>query len=160
LAIVELAGWTRYIRAQMLEVIRQDYIRTARAKGLNERLIILRHAFRNALLPLITLFGLSIPQLLQRRADHRDDLQLAGDRAPDVDSAVSRDYTMIMGTVLLSSTMVVLAISWRTSATACSIRASNRLAPTRGEIQVRRRGGVGAMILPRAHRQRPRRTDD
>ena len=108
LAIVELAGWTRYIRAQMLEVIRQDYIRTARAKGLNERLIILRHAFRNALLPLITLFGLSIPQFFSGALIIETIFSWPGIGRLTFDSAVSRDYTMIMGTVLLSSTMVVL----------------------------------------------------
>ncbi len=108
LAIVELAGWTRYIRAQMLEVIRQDYIRTARAKGLNERLIIFRHAFRNALLPLITLFGLSIPQFFSGALIIETIFSWPGIGRLTFDSAVSRDYTMIMGTVLLSSTMVVL----------------------------------------------------
>jgi peptide/nickel transport system permease protein len=57
------AGAARYMRSSLLEVIRQDYIRTARAKGLPERVVILRHGMRNALLPIITLFGLSIPFL-------------------------------------------------------------------------------------------------
>jgi len=108
LAIVELAGWTRYIRAQMLEVIRQDYIRTARAKGLREGFVIFRHAFRNALLPLITLFGLSIPQFFSGALIIETIFSWPGIGRLTFDSAVSRDYTMIMGTVLLSSTMVVL----------------------------------------------------
>ena len=56
-----LAGMSRYMRSNMLEVIRQDYITTARAKGLDERTVIFKHALRNALLPLITILGLSVP---------------------------------------------------------------------------------------------------
>ena len=108
LAFVQLAGWTRYIRGQMLEVIRQDYIRTARAKGLREGVVIFRHAFRNALLPLVTLFGLSIPQFFSGALIIETIFSWPGIGRLTFDAAVSRDYTMIMGTVLLSSTMVVL----------------------------------------------------
>ncbi|MGH7752624.1 MAG: ABC transporter permease, partial [Gemmatimonadales bacterium] len=64
LATSGMAAWTRYMRSSMLEVIRQDYVRTARAKGLAEGRVINRHALRNALLPIITLIALSIPALL------------------------------------------------------------------------------------------------
>jgi len=64
LATSGMASWTRYVRSSMLEVIRQDYVRTARAKGLPERRIVRRHALRNALLPVITLVALSIPGVL------------------------------------------------------------------------------------------------
>ncbi len=63
MAVAASAGVARYMRSGMLEVIRQDYVRTARAKGLSERTIIVRHAMRNALLPVITLMGLSVPAL-------------------------------------------------------------------------------------------------
>jgi len=59
-----LAGLSRYMRSNMLEVIRQDYITTARAKGLSERVLIYKHALRNAMLPVITILGLSIPGLI------------------------------------------------------------------------------------------------
>lgn len=61
LSMLYMAGWTRYMRASMLEVLRQDYVRTARAKGLVERLVIARHAFRNALIPIITIVVYQIP---------------------------------------------------------------------------------------------------
>ncbi|MBT3218049.1 MAG: ABC transporter permease, partial [Proteobacteria bacterium] len=61
MGLAAAAGTARYMRSSLLEVIRQDYIRTARAKGLYERTVIIKHAMRNALLPIITLFGLSIP---------------------------------------------------------------------------------------------------
>jgi peptide/nickel transport system permease protein len=64
LATSGMAAWTRYMRSSMLEVIRQDYVRTARAKGLAERLVVNRHALRNALLPIITLLALSVPGVL------------------------------------------------------------------------------------------------
>ena len=60
-AFVSLIYWVRYQRASMLEVLHQDYIRTARAKGLSERRVILRHAWRNSLIPIATLLGFSVP---------------------------------------------------------------------------------------------------
>ncbi|MEW5693490.1 MAG: ABC transporter permease [Candidatus Hydrogenedentota bacterium] len=63
LSIESIAGWSRYTRSGMLEVLREDYIRTARAKGLPEHLVILKHAFRNTLIPILTLLMLSIPGL-------------------------------------------------------------------------------------------------
>lgn len=107
LAIVELAGWTRYIRAQMLEVLQQDYIRTAQAKGLRERTVIFRHALRNAVLPLVTLFGLSIPSFFSGALIIETIFSWPGIGRLTYDAAVGRDYTMIMGTVMLSSVMVV-----------------------------------------------------
>ncbi len=63
LTIVNIAQWSRYVRASMLEVLRQDYVRTARAKGLREKLVILKHALRNALIPFVTVVVFSIPTL-------------------------------------------------------------------------------------------------
>jgi peptide/nickel transport system permease protein len=63
LVFVSVSGWSRYIRASMLDVLRQDYIRTARAKGLKERVVIVKHALRNALIPFITIIVFSIPTL-------------------------------------------------------------------------------------------------
>jgi len=108
LAIVELASWTRYIRGQMLEVIRQDYIRTARAKGLKDRVVIFRHALRNALLPLITLFGLAIPSFFSGALIVETIFSWPGIGRLTYDAATSRNYTVIMGTVMMSSTLVIL----------------------------------------------------
>lgn len=108
LAIAEMAGWTRYIRGQMLEVIRQDYIRTATAKGLRERVVIFRHALRNALLPLVTLFGLAIPEFFSGALIVETIFSWPGIGRLTFDAAVSRDYTTIMGTVLFSAILVIL----------------------------------------------------
>jgi peptide/nickel transport system permease protein len=64
LTIVNVAGWSRYVRASMLEVMRQDYVRTARAKGLIERVVIMKHALRNGLIPFITLVVFTLPALI------------------------------------------------------------------------------------------------
>ncbi len=64
LTIFQVGGWLRYMRSSMLEVKSQDYVRTARAKGLPERIVVYKHAFRNAIIPIITLIGLSLPALI------------------------------------------------------------------------------------------------
>ncbi|MDA8186529.1 MAG: ABC transporter permease [Dehalococcoidales bacterium] len=63
LSLFNVAGWSRYIRSSMLEVLGQDYLRTARAKGLAEQTVVIKHALRNALIPFITLVGLTLPDL-------------------------------------------------------------------------------------------------
>ncbi len=108
LAITEIAGWTRYIRGQMLEVIRQDYIRTAHAKGLRERTVIFRHALRNALLPLVTLFGLAIPNFFSGALIIETIFSWPGIGRLTYEAAVARDYPVIMGTVMFSAFMVIL----------------------------------------------------
>jgi peptide/nickel transport system permease protein len=74
-----MAEWTRFMRASLLEVLSQDYIRTARAKGLAERVVLYKHALRNALIPIVTLVGLAIPGVLGGAVHHRDHLQLPRD---------------------------------------------------------------------------------
>jgi peptide/nickel transport system permease protein len=64
LALINIAGWSRYIRATMLETINTDYVRTARSKGISERRVIFLHALKNAALPVVTLIGLSLPFIL------------------------------------------------------------------------------------------------
>ena len=109
LAIGDLAGWTRYIRSQMLEVVRQDYVQTARAKGLREQAILYGHAFRNALLPLVTLLGLSLPGLVGGAFIIETVFAWPGLGRLAVDAARSSDYTVIMGVVLMGSVLVLLA---------------------------------------------------
>lgn len=108
LAITEIAGWTRYIRGQMLEVIRQDYIRTAQAKGLRERLVIFRHALRNALLPLVTLFGLTIPAFFSGALVTETIFAWPGIGLLTFEAATQRDYPVIMGTVMFSAFLVIV----------------------------------------------------
>ena len=80
LAIQSIAGFSRYLRASMLDVMRQDYVRTAKAKGLSGNKVIAKHALRNALIPFITLHRAVDPGAHRRGGHHRGDLQLSGPR--------------------------------------------------------------------------------
>lgn len=108
LALPQIAGWTRYIRSSMLEVIRQDYVRTAEAKGLRGRAVLYGHAFRNALLPLITLVGLSLPDLFAGGLIVENVFALNGMGRLSIEAVVDRDYTMVMGTTLFFSALVII----------------------------------------------------
>ncbi len=104
----ELAGLSRYVRAQMLETLQQDYIRTARAKGLSERAVLYRHALRNALLPVITLLGLSIPGLLGGSVIFESIFAIPGMGRLFFDSVMARDYPVIMGMLVLGAGLTLL----------------------------------------------------
>jgi peptide/nickel transport system permease protein len=108
LAIESTAAFARYVRASMLEVVRQDYIRTAKAKGVADRIVIYKHALRNALLPLLTILGLALPGLVGGSAIIESLFAWPGMGRLFVQSAFNRDYTVIMGCLLLSSVLVVL----------------------------------------------------
>lgn len=108
LALVQMAGWTRYIRSQMLEVIRQDYVRTAQAKGLRPQIVNFRHAFRNALLPLITLLGLSLPDLFAGALVVETIFAWNGMGLLAVNSIQQNDYTLIMGITVIFAALTIL----------------------------------------------------
>lgn len=102
-----LAGMSRYMRACMLEVLRQDYILTARAKGLSPSAIIWRHALRNALLPVITLLGLSVPGLIGGSVIIESIFALPGLGQLFYTAVMARDYTMIMGNLVLGAILTL-----------------------------------------------------
>ncbi|MDR2574016.1 MAG: ABC transporter permease [Desulfovibrio sp.] len=102
-----LAGMSRYMRACMLEVLRHDYILTARAKGLPEHAVILRHALRNALLPVITLLGLSVPGLIGGSVIIESIFALPGLGQLFYAAVMARDYTMIMGNLVLGAVLTL-----------------------------------------------------
>lgn len=108
LGIGAAAGVARYMRGAMLEVIRQDYIRTARAKGLPERTVIWKHAFRNALLPIVTLLGLYLPFLLAGAVLVETIFAWPGMGRLLVDAIFQRDYPLVMAASFVISVMVVL----------------------------------------------------
>jgi peptide/nickel transport system permease protein len=99
----------RYARSAMLEVLRQDYVTTARAKGLREQVVLLRHAFRNALLPLITVLGISLPELLSGAVITETIFQWPGMGMLAVRAVNSRDYPVILGTIMVTATLVLLS---------------------------------------------------
>src|SRR5215475_5936139 len=92
-----LAGFSRYMRQCMLEVVRQDYIQTARAKGLSERVVIGKHALRNALLPIVTVLGLSLPGLIGGSVIVESIFAIPGMGQLMVQAVFERDYPVIMG---------------------------------------------------------------
>lgn len=108
IAINYVASTMRYTRSAMLEVLGQDYVRTARAKGLRERLVIGVHALRNALLPVVTIIGAYIPNLLGGAVFIESIFAWPGMGRLFIDGVESRDYPLIMGLTLILA-MVILA---------------------------------------------------
>jgi peptide/nickel transport system permease protein len=101
LSIIQMAGWTRFMRAALLEVINQDFVRTARSKGLNERVVIYKHALRNALIPIITLIGLSIPGLLNGAVLTETVFSWPGMGTALLASVIQKDYNVAMVILML-----------------------------------------------------------
>lgn len=108
LSLVSLAGWTRYIRSQMLEVVRQDFVRTAQAKGLVNRVVLMRHAFGNALLPLVTLVGFTIPDLFGGALIIENVFGYPGIGQVTVRSLQSNDYSVAMACVMMLAVLTVI----------------------------------------------------
>jgi peptide/nickel transport system permease protein len=104
-----LAGFSRYMRQSMLEVIRQDYIQSARAKGLAERVVIGKHALRNALLPIVTVLGLSLPGLIGGSVIVESIFAIPGMGQLMVQAVYERDYPVIMGNLVIVSTITLVA---------------------------------------------------
>jgi len=108
LALVEVAIWSRYMRASMLDVINQDFVRTARAKGLPERTVLWHHALRNALLPMIALAGVEIPTLLGGALVAETVFTWPGMGRLLLDSLGYRDYPVVMGILMFSALLALL----------------------------------------------------
>jgi peptide/nickel transport system permease protein len=96
-----LAGFSRYMRQSMLEVVRQDYIQSARAKGLAEPVVIGKHALRNALLPIVTILGLSLPGLIGGSVIIESIFAIPGMGQLMVQAVFERDYPVIMGNLVI-----------------------------------------------------------
>jgi len=107
-AISGLAGMSRYMRSSMLEVLRQDYIQTARAKGLSERVVLMRHALRNALLPVVTLLGLSIPGLIGGAVIGETIFAIPGMGRLFFTGVMSRDYPVVMGVLMFGAVLTLV----------------------------------------------------
>jgi peptide/nickel transport system permease protein len=103
-----LAGISRFMRNNMLEVLRQDYIRTARAKGLPERRVILKHAMRNALLPVITILGLALPGIIGGSVIMETVFGIPGMGMLFFDAALQRDYNLVMGVLVPGAGLTML----------------------------------------------------
>lgn len=102
-----IAGLSRYSRSSMLEVIRQDYIKTAKAKGLPETEIIFKHAFRNALMPIVTILGLSVPGLIGGGVIFETIFAIPGMGQLFYSSTMARDYPTIMGILVIGAILTL-----------------------------------------------------
>jgi peptide/nickel transport system permease protein len=109
LAFFNMATWTRYTRASMLEVLRQDYMRTARAKGLIERLVILKHGFRNSLIPLITLLALAIPALFGGAIITESIFSWPGMGRMYIDAVANVDWPVVQGLLVITAFLTVFS---------------------------------------------------
>ncbi len=107
LALVTVATWSRYMRASMLEVVNQDYVRTARAKGLRRMQVLVHHSLRNALLPMITVAGLQLPTLLSGALVTETVFTWPGMGRLFLDSLGYRDYPVVMGLLMFSAILVL-----------------------------------------------------
>ncbi len=107
-SITGLAGITLFVKNGMLDVLHQDYITTARAKGLNERKVIYTHALRNALLPLITIIGLSIPGLIGGSVIAETIFAIPGMGKLFYDAVLMRDFPVVMGILTIGSALTLL----------------------------------------------------
>ncbi|HIJ60841.1 MAG TPA: ABC transporter permease [Nitrospirae bacterium] len=103
-----IAGMSRYSRSSMLEVIRQDYIKTAKAKGLSESDVILRHALTNALMPIVTILGLSVPGLIGGSVIFETIFAIPGMGQLFYASAMARDYPTIMGILVIGAMLTLI----------------------------------------------------
>lgn len=108
LGLLSMAQWSRFTRTSMLEVLRQDYVRTARAKGLNERVVIAKHALRNALIPLVTIIALQIPILFGGAVITETIFNWQGMGRVFVDSLFQSDWPVAMTYLMFLATLVVL----------------------------------------------------
>lgn len=109
LCIVNIASWSRFARSSMLEIIRADYIRMARAKGLSERLVIGKHALRNAMIPIVTIVALAIPSLFAGAVITEQIFAWPGIGRLFIDSLGKSDYPVIMAIMFISATLVVFS---------------------------------------------------
>ena len=108
LAIVSVAGWSRYVRGSMVEQLREDYARTALAKGLPQRTVLFKHVLRNALIPFITLLGGSLPALFGGAVITEQIFAYPGMGQLYWQSAVDRDYATLLGMTVLTAILVIL----------------------------------------------------
>ena len=109
LVVVNIAFDSRFVRASMLDALSQDFVKTARAKGVSERRVVFRHALRNAMLPVVTNLGLEIPFLFTGAVVTETIFSWPGMGREFINSVASFDYPVLMGILLVTSVIVVFA---------------------------------------------------
>ncbi|MDR2338899.1 MAG: ABC transporter permease [Deltaproteobacteria bacterium] len=107
-SLTSLASISRYLRSNMIDIIRQDFLTTARAKGLPERVVIWKHALRNALIPVITILGLSVPGLVAGSVIMETTFAIPGLGLLFYEAAVQYDYPVVMGALVMGAVLTLL----------------------------------------------------
>lgn len=108
LATADMAGLTRYARSSMIEVLRQDFIRTARANGFSEKKVVFKYGLKNALIPIITILGLMLPSFVGGSVIIESIFAWPGIGLLFMEAAFQRDYPVIMAVVVIAATLVVI----------------------------------------------------
>jgi peptide/nickel transport system permease protein len=108
LTLVSVAGFSRYMRAAAIDVLAQDYLRTARAKGASERLVLLRHVLRNSLLPIVTLVGLSFPGIIAGAVIAEEVFNFQGMGLLFFQAATEHDFPVLLGCTLIIGVATVV----------------------------------------------------
>jgi peptide/nickel transport system permease protein len=108
LALVSIASYSRYMRSAMIDSLAQDYIRTAKAKGVSQRVILLRHALRNSLIPMATLIGLSVPAVLGGAVITEYVFNYPGVGLLLIQSAASEDFSVLLGLTLVAAAATII----------------------------------------------------
>jgi peptide/nickel transport system permease protein len=108
IAIGSIAGWSRYVRSSTIESLEQDYVRTARAKGIDDRRVLIGHVLRNALIPFVTVVGIDVPLYLTGAVLTETVFSWPGMGRLFFDSLTVRDYPVLMGVLLLGAVLIVL----------------------------------------------------
>ncbi|WP_028544029.1 ABC transporter permease [Paenibacillus taiwanensis] len=129
-----LASYVKYSRTSMLEVLDQDYIRTARAKGMKERRVVFRHALRNAMIPIITILGLDLPILVAGAAITESVFNWPGMGRLFIEMAVAREYSVLMAITVITAVIVVVG----------NLIADILYAIVDPRVQIGRKGGVSS----------------
>ncbi|MCB0035628.1 MAG: ABC transporter permease, partial [Anaerolineales bacterium] len=109
LSLASLASWSRFMRSSMLEVLRQDYVRTARAKGLTERVVIIKHAARNALIPIVTIVVFAIPNIFSGAVLTETVFNYPGMGRLFINALARDDWPIVMAFLFISAILVVIA---------------------------------------------------
>jgi peptide/nickel transport system permease protein len=108
LAIGSVGSWSRYLRSSTLEIMGKDYVRTARAKGLRERVVMIRHVLRNAMIPFLTVVAIDIPLYLTGAVVTETVFSWPGMGRLFFDPLTKRDYPVLMGILLLGAVLIVI----------------------------------------------------
>jgi len=108
LSLIQMAQWTRFMRGSMLEVLTLDFVRTARSKGLGERLVLYKHALRNALIPIVTLVGLSVPGVLAGAVVTENVFSYQGMGSLTLEALVAKDYNVAMAALAMLALLTAL----------------------------------------------------